>query len=333
VPKAVGLPAPRYVLPSGGGWAYGDFVIDRTSLDYLVASLPDISDGLTRGSAWVTLWESMLDGRVPPAALFDLALRALPRETDEQLTSRVLGYAANAWWRFLNAGQRRERMARVELTLRDGLSRAHTASQKASWFNALRTIGQSDDLVGWLRQVWTKKEVVAGLPLAEADYTALALELAVREVEGWRDILDTELTRIENPDRHARFQFVTPALSADPIERERWFLALSNIENRRHEPWVLEGLRYLHHPLRAPASQPYVKPSLDMLWDTQRTGDIFFPKRWLDATLGGYNSRETAATVRTFLQGLPADYPDRLRNITLQSADELFRAAEIVHSD
>jgi hypothetical protein len=34
--------------------------------------------------------------------------------------------------------------------------------------------------------------------------------------------------------------------------------------------------------------------------------------------------------VRAFLQSLPANYPERLKNITLQSADELFRAAEIV---
>ena len=34
--------------------------------------------------------------------------------------------------------------------------------------------------------------------------------------------------------------------------------------------------------------------------------------------------------VRAFLKDLPANYPGRLRNITLQSADELFRAADIV---
>ena len=34
---------------------------------------------------------------------------------------------------------------------------------------------------------------MSGLPLAEADYTALALELAVRQVDGWSGILDTQL--------------------------------------------------------------------------------------------------------------------------------------------
>jgi aminopeptidase N len=92
---------------------------------------------------------------------------------------------------------------------------------------------------------------------------------------------------------------------------------------------VLDGLNDLHHPLRAGSSAKYVRPSLDMLWEIQKTGDIFFPKRWLDATLGGYQSPEIATTVRDFLKSLPPGYPDRLRNITLQSADELFRAAAI----
>src|SRR4029079_17131180 len=123
--------------------------------------------------------------------------------------------------------------------------------------------------------------------------------------------------------------FVMPALSADPAERDKWFQSLRDVNNRRREPWVLGGLSYLNHPLRADASKQYVKPALDMLWDIQKTGDIFFPKRWLDATLGGYSSPKAAAVVRQFLASLPPNYPERLKNITLQSADELFRAATL----
>ncbi len=333
VQKAVGMPAPLYVLTNGGGWAYGDFVLDKTSLEYLSTNLPELDDALTRGSAWVTLWDALLDGQVKPEAVLDLTLRALPRETDEQLTSRVLGYASNTWWRFLGPAERAPRAARFESLLREGLAQGTTASQKAAWFNTLRNVSTTPGTNQWLRQVWAKTETVPGLPLAEADYTALALELAVREVNGWSDILKTQLGRIENPDRKGRFQFVMPALSADPAERERWYVSLKDVNNRRREPWVLEGLNYVHHPLRAEASRKDVQSSLDMLWEIQKTGDIFFPKRWLDSVLGGHSSKEVADTVRAFLKNLPANYPDRLRNITLQSADELFRAAAIVKKD
>jgi aminopeptidase N len=329
VPMAFGLAAPLYVLPNASGWAYGDFVLDKASLDYLTISLPEINDVLTRGSAWVTLWDSMLNGHVAPTALLDLMMRALPREYDEQLTARVVGYTSNLWWRFLSASEREPRAAKLEALLKEGLARAKTPSQKAIWFGALRNNAVTAETLTWLRQVWSQQEMVAGLPLAETDYTTLALELAVREPSGWSEILAAQHKRIENPDRKARFEFVTPALSADASVREKWFLSLEDVNNRRHEPWVLEGLSYLHHPLRAAASQQFVAPSLALLWDIQKTGDIFFPKRWLDVTLGGYNSRDVADTVREFLAQLPAEYPARLKNITLQSADELFRAADV----
>jgi aminopeptidase N len=66
-----------------------------------------------------------------------------------------------------------------------------------------------------------------------------------------------------------------------------------------------------------------------MLWEIQKTGDIFFPKRWLDVTFSGYQTKDAADIIRAFVKTLPANYPERLKNITLQSADELYRAADI----
>jgi aminopeptidase N len=331
VPEAVGLPAPLYVLPTGAGWAYGGFLLDVASITYLRTNLHAIPDALTRGAAWVTLWDAVLNNAVKPAAFVELAMHALPRETDEQLTSRVLGYFGSVWWRFLSSAERQSRAVAAEALLRTGLNEAKTASQKASWFGALRNVFSTRETTMWMRHVFEQKETIAGLPLAEADYTSLALELAVREVEGWRDVLATQLTRIENPDRKARFQFVMPALSADPAERERWFAALADVANRRREPWVLEGLDYLHHPFRAQASERFVAPSLNLLWEIQKTGDIFFPTRWMNATLSGHTSTAVATTVRGFLKTLPANYPPRLRNTILVASDELFRITEGNH--
>jgi aminopeptidase N len=326
VRDARGKSAPLYVLPTGGGWAYGLITLDPTSLAYLSTSLADIKEPLTRGAAWVTLWEAMLERAVAPAALVDLAIKALPRETDEQLTARALGYMRAAWWRFLQAPERDARLAGVEALLKNGLDTAKTASQKSAWFGALRDVAMSKDTLAWLQRVWEQKETIPGLPLAEPDYIALAEELAVREVPGWDQILKTQLARIQNPDRKARFEFVMPSLSADPAVREQWFLSLRDVNNRRREPWVLAGLGNLHHPLRAEASKKYVMPSLQLLREIQQTGDIFFPTRWMGTTLSGHSSREVAKIVYQFLDSLPPDYPVRLKNIILQTADDLFRA-------
>ena len=87
---------------------------------------------------------------------------------------------------------------------------------------------------------------------------------------------------------------------------------------------------YLNHPIRGSSSEQYVMPSMEMLEEIQRTGDIFFPLRWLDATLGGHNSPSVADSVVAFLSARP-DYPSRLAGKLLQAADGVFRAAHVVY--
>ena len=111
--------------------------------------------------------------------------------------------------------------------------------------------------------------------------------------------------------------------------REAFFDRLKTPTGRAHEAWVVDGMRYLHHPLRADVSARLVRPALELVWAIQKTGDIFFPKRWTDATLGGYQSTDVARTVESFIATLPSAYPPRLRWVLLSSADPLLRAARM----
>jgi aminopeptidase N len=327
VAAAKGLDAPLYVLPNGAGIAYGQIELDRQSRTYLLAHLPQIRDPLTRGSAWVTLWDELLRGVVAPAAFVDLALTALPQETDELNAQEILVDLRDAYWHFLPLDVRAATAPRLETLLRAQIAKATSTSLKSSYFRAYRDTVLTSDGVAWLERVWRQQETIPGLTFAEVDYIDMALQLAVRPVADWRAVLDQQLERTRNPDRKARFAFVMPALDADPAVRARFFESLRDVKNRGHEPWVLEGLTYLHHPLRATASEPFIRPSLEMLREIQRTGDIFFPKRWMDATLSGHTSPAAAADVRSFLASLPASYPARLRMTIESSADELLRAS------
>jgi aminopeptidase N len=327
IADAVGLPTPTWVLPVGGGLGYGLFALDQATLDHLVAKLHEIPDPLTRGAALVALWESMLEGRVAPDAMMQTLLAALPRETDELTVQQMLDYTRSAFWRYTAADDRTEIAGKLEPVLRAGLDHSKSTASKAAWFSALRSTATTPATLEWLERIWRHDEKVAGLPLAEADESDLALDLAVRDVPAAEEILKTQLDRFKNPDRKARFAFVMPALSRDAAVRERFFESLKDVNNRRREAWVLEAARYLHHPLRAGSSKRLVVPALALVREIQQTGDIFFPKRWADATLGGYQSIQTAAEVRAFIERLPPDYPPRLRWVLLSSADPLFRAA------
>lgn len=325
VSAARGMKRPLYILPNGGGLGYALFILDANTKQYLTEHIEDIPDALTRGSAWVDLWENVLEAPHTGGEFLDVAVRALPRESDEQNTQLILSDLRQAFWLFLPQKDRLARAPALEAMLREGISHAHTQSQKSAWFSAFRDVALTPDGLLWLERVWRREEKIDGLTFAEPDEITMARELAVREVPGWQQILATQRDRTQNPDRKAEFEFVMPALSADAAVREQSFERFQKLENRRHEPWVTESLHYLNHPLRQEQALHFIRPSLELLPEIQRTGDIFFPQRWTDAVLGGHRSPAAAQAVRDFLAHHP-DLPERLRWTILSAADDLIRA-------
>jgi aminopeptidase N len=329
----VGRPAPDWILPAGAGIEYGRFDLDDASLDALARDVAGLDPPVLRGAAWLTLRDALLEGRLAPERVLDLALAGLETETEEQLAQLLLGVTSDVWWRLLPSDVRGARAPAVEAALWRGLERAATPTLKASYLGAYRSVALSESAVGQLRRLWEGAEVVHGLPpLSESDLTALAGELALREVADAEAILDRQAERITNPDRRDRFVFVRPSLSADPAVREAFFASLRDPSSREREPWALEGLSNLAHPLRREHARRFVRPALDLLEEIQRTGDIFFPGRWLDAVLGAHNEPEVVLEVARFLEGRP-DYPFRLRLKVLQAADGVERAARILHGE
>ena len=214
---------PLYVLPNGGGLGYGMFFLDDQTRRYLAASIEDIPDALTRGSAWIDLWDNVLEARLSGPEFLDLTERALPKESDEQNTQLILSYLSRAFWLLLPQPQRIARAPALEAMLRQGITRARTASQKSAWFNTFRDMVLTTDGMRWLERVWRREQKIEGLSFAETDEITMAQELAVREVPGWQQILETQRDRTQNPDRKSEFEFVMPALSADPTVREQAF--------------------------------------------------------------------------------------------------------------
>jgi aminopeptidase N len=325
VPAAAGV-GTRWVLPLDG---YGLLDLDPTSLDFVSRRIGTMADPYARGAAAIATWEAMLEGKVASGRVLDVLLLALSRETNELLVQQMLDYVRVAFWRFTAADDRPAVAARVEAALRAGLARAGSTSLKAAWFDAFRRVATESDSIAWLAQVWRGDTTIPGLPLSETDEADLAADLAVRDVPDAAAILSEQLERFKNADRKARFTFLLPALSSDPATRDQFFESLKSVDNRRREAWVLDAVRYLHHPLRAGNSRKHVRAALELTLEIQQTGDIFFPKRWVDATLSGYQTLQTAAEVRGFIDSLPASYPARLKWVLLASADPLFRAARL----
>jgi aminopeptidase N len=332
LPAAVGRTDVELVLPPADGLAYGGFELDTASRNYLLERLPEIEDPVARGAAWITLWEEMLAERVPPIRLMTLALSALPSEDTEQNVQLALEITRKTFWRFLPPTTRSELAPRLEAALLAGLANAGTSSLKAAWFDAFRATATSSDGVAFLERVWRRDARIEGLVFSETDEAEMALELAVRGGAGAQSILELQLARFVNPDRRARFEFVLPALSSSSAVRDAFFTSLENPANRRREPWVVEGLEYLNHPLRAESAEKHLRRALELLPEIRRTGDIFFPTNWTNAVLAGHHTSDAARVVREFLDETP-EMPDALRRVVQQSAHELFQAAVIVRAE
>jgi len=148
--------------------------------------------------------------------------------------------------------------------------------------------------------------------------------MAVKGYGNTEKIIAGQRGRITEDDRLQRFDFVVPSVSSEQAVRDAFFSSLGDPVNREHEPWVIEALGYLHHPMVAERSEKYILTSLEMLEEIKNTGDIFFPGNWITTTLAGHHSAEVRVTVEKFLDDHP-DYPPDLKLKILQAADHLLR--------
>jgi aminopeptidase N len=326
--EASGLRKPNYILPNGAGVGYGYFKMDSISRSFLLENLPNINDSYLRGVIWLNLWDEMLYGNIKPVDMIDLCIRALKTENDILNIQRILSRLNSIFWNFLSENQRLTKANQLESILRLHMNEATTITNRSMYFRSLRSITITDNGYDWLKSIWMKNDSIKGLTLSERDYIAIASELALRGKKDSQQILDSQLNQISNPDRKSRFKFIMASLSNDLDVRDNFFELIKKEENREVEPWVQSAVAYLHHPLRNKDSEKYILPSLELLEEIQRTGDIFFPARFINATLSGHQSVNAKNIVNQFLKDHP-NYTPALKLKILQAADNLFRASII----
>ena len=157
VPDVTSLGPVEVVLPAVDGLGYGKFVVDEESRSFLLRRVDELADPLARGTAWITMWDDLLDRRVSPDAFLDAAIRALERENNEQNTQLVIDYLKEAFWRFLTPGGRETVSTRLEQSFRDGLERARSSTLKATYFAGLRSVATTPPGLALLERLWRRR--------------------------------------------------------------------------------------------------------------------------------------------------------------------------------
>ncbi|CAM3825740.1 M1 family aminopeptidase [Mucilaginibacter galii] len=323
---AAGLVKPAYILFNANGMGYGLFPTDNG----IIGNLYNIQSPLQRASAYIAAYENMLAGRYfKPAELLTLLTDGLTREKDEMNLRLITGYISSIYWGFTLPAVRQSMAASLEQTLWNAMQQQTQVNQKKILFKTYQDIYLTPAAQSNIYRIWQQQQPPAGVKLSEDEYTSLALTIALKS-DTATAVLKQQQLRITNTDRKKRLDFLMPALSLNEQERDSFFNSLHERSNRQKEAWVTTALSYLHHPLRQKTSVKYLPESMNMLEEIQKTGDIFFPQAWTGSILGRYQSHEAAQMVEDFVKAHP-NYNSKLMGKLLQSADNVFRADELLN--
>ncbi|MCC9062829.1 M1 family aminopeptidase [Flavobacterium piscisymbiosum] len=321
--EAIGLEKPLSIIYNYNGFGYGVFPLDGN-----IESVLNLKDEVGRASTYINIYENTLTGNVTPGKAFDCFLKGIQQEENELVLKVITNQTSNVFWKFLTEKQQTKAQKQLEAVLYSRLQANLPSNIKKTLFNLFSSIAYSNSAKAKLYSLWSKEKVIQSLKLNEDDYTNMATNLAIFKHSKADEILNKARTTITNPDKQKRFDFLLPSLSKDEMVRDAFVKLLKDDENREKESWVAVGLANINHPLHQKSAQKYIRFSLDLVEEIQRTGDIFFPKDWLNNTIGKYSSKYAFDEVQRFLKENP-NFSPILKRKLLQATDGLYRAQNI----
>ena len=315
------------IIANSNSRGYGYFKVDSTEAVKFLTSTNKPTKAINKAGNWIMLWEEFLQASIHPEQMANALLQGIQKEENPLILDYLSARYSDVYWKFLPSTSRNALAANAEEVLLSRLDVEPNISARRTLFNLLRSIAITNHGLSQLEKVWMGK-LDFGLKISETDRMNLALGLSLKIPSMADSLISVELNRLTNPDRKAQLEFIAPSVSPIASVRDSFFSELKNASNRVQEPWVLEGLRYLHHPLRTDSSVNYLSESLKMLEEIQQTGDIFFPKGWLEASLNNHYSDGAIKAVENYLLGNP-DLSPFLKRAVLQSVDQVKRANNI----
>ncbi|MBO7284464.1 MAG: aminopeptidase [Bacteroidales bacterium] len=318
-----------YVIPAADGSFYGYLQLDGQTSEYILENLYKISDSLSvirgvsselvRESLLITLYENWLRGNLSSEKFLNALLGWLGEEKNQQVVPTILS-DISAICHFEGYGS--ELSLAAQRRLFGYVIENENEKFATQVFRTLVPIATDKEICDYIYKVWSKEVSLPWLSLSENDFIDISLELGIRFPEKYDLIVSEQLCRISNPDKVREYKFVSP--SAHPLAsvRDSVFNSYYDRQNRMIEPWVLKSLLLLHHPHWGDYSVKYIYPSLELMPELQRTGDIFFPKSWCKNTLHHHYSVKAKESVLRYLENTP-DLLPLLENKILQASFHL----------
>jgi aminopeptidase N len=90
VPAATGLPCPDMVYANHGDWDYSRVRLSPDTMTMLDRNIASLADPLTRLMLWQSIWDAVLDGRMPVTDYIDFAINNIDAESNEAAIRQAL---------------------------------------------------------------------------------------------------------------------------------------------------------------------------------------------------------------------------------------------------
>ncbi len=300
---------PNFIIPNIDGRGYGRFTLDPEYTQKLPLRLITMHNDLNRYSLLQVIHDNYLMGNISPSYFSEL-YRMMLKEKNPLIMSTAIDHMFK-----IAFDMQPEQRKTLELCILD-LTRENPQKEcRQLIIRKLAANATSPEVLAEIQKIWEKQSD----PLFnEYDYMEMAYRLAIMNPARWKEILNTERSRLKNSDMRQEFDYVCRACDPNGDNRIRLFNEILKPENRQHEPWTLHTLRLLNADVFEPQSNAFIEPSLKSLPYLQQTSDIFFPASWVKTLFATHRSDQARNLVSKFLKE-DTTTPENLRNKILEA--------------
>jgi aminopeptidase N len=198
-------------------------------------------------------------------------------------------------------------------------------SLRIIWFRGHRAFTESEVSRARLKQLLDGTLTVQGVTLRPLDRWYLVTTLVALSDPEADKYLAKEKERDHTGDG-LKYAYVAEATRPDAATKKKYFDDyMTNRE--RPEDWVESSLGGFNYWSQSSLTQPYLESALNALPQVKRERKIFFLVAWLNAFIGGQQSRPSDDIVHHYLDSAQIEPDTRLK--ILQAVDELDKTVKI----
>jgi len=320
---------PAWVFANNNDHAYGMFLLDAKSrgdvMQQIGASGPGMSDLFRRTLLWGSLWDSVRQVELDPAAYVRLALDVLPQERDESLAASLLGRTQTAIHHYVSDSARPDLLARGASLAVDRMANDPDHDLRIVWFRSLAGFAAQPAGGSVLKDLLQEKRTVPGVDLRQQDRWSLVTALIAYGDPEADALFAAEQKRDPSGDG-LKYAWVAQAARPDAATKQHYFDEYLH-NPQRSEDWIQSSLGAFNFWNQSQLTAQYLEPALEALPQVKRERKIFFLVGWLDAFMDGQQSQASLETVQHYLASANPDPDPRLK--ILEAMDELDRTVRI----